>query len=163
MNDKNPKVYFEDFDSGPGGWVAWGQSHAAGPRPVQISQGAVISSSPWWVDYNHAPPGAGYLHITMFLCTSLSSYQNYRHVGGENRFLLGKYGTDFSGARLTLRLKGNIDLRGAQLLLLAQTRVHGLNVNQVLTAQPFQISGDWSAQTVILEPDASQWTSTTTL
>ena len=50
------KCYIEDFDRGPGGWWGW-ISNAQGPRPLEHAPGMVISRSPWWIDYNHAPPG----------------------------------------------------------------------------------------------------------
>ena len=49
--------YTETFDNGPGGWYGW-ISNAAGPKPLEIKDSCAISRSPWWIDYNHAPPGA---------------------------------------------------------------------------------------------------------
>ena len=33
---------------------------ADGERALAICDGVAVSRSPWWVDYNHAPPGGGY-------------------------------------------------------------------------------------------------------
>lgn len=152
------KTYFETFDDGPGGWLSW-ISNSVGAGRVEISNGVVISRSPWWVDYNHAPPGAGYLHLTMFLSTSQQSAfrDKYIQLGGKNRFIEGRYGTDFRNARVTIRLKGELELHGAQLLLLTQAKINGIWVNYVLTGQPFKITPVWSVQTVKLIPEESQW------
>ena len=54
------KTYTEDFDDGPGGWLKvvdnW---HVVASLPVH--DGAIWSYGPWWVDYNHAPPGGAWL------------------------------------------------------------------------------------------------------
>ena len=57
------QVYTETFDDGPGGWVADLQS------PLPVWDGVAYCHSPWSVDANHAPPGAGYLHLLMYLLT----------------------------------------------------------------------------------------------
>ena len=56
------KTYVETFEHGPGGWWGW-INNARGPKALEHRRGMVISRSPWWIDYNHAPPGAGYLHM----------------------------------------------------------------------------------------------------
>jgi hypothetical protein len=58
---------------------------------------------------------------------------------------------------VTARLKGKLDARGAQLVLLAQSRVGCININYVLTGQPFAVTEDWSEQTITLDPDPEQW------
>ena len=62
------KTYVEEFDENPGGWLKvvdnW---HVAAPLPVK--NGAIWCYGPWWVDYNHAPPGGGYLQLLMCLNT----------------------------------------------------------------------------------------------
>ncbi len=55
-------TYTETFDDGPAGWCGW-EDNVRGPRRLEWSPGTLTSRSPWWVDYNHAPLGAGYLHI----------------------------------------------------------------------------------------------------
>ena len=58
------KVFIETFDHGPCGWINWGSK---GPFAVEIHDSIALSRSPWWVDYNHGPPGAGYLHMPFML------------------------------------------------------------------------------------------------
>jgi hypothetical protein len=127
------------------------------------------------VDANHAPPGAGYLHLLMYLLTNAeaaAAFPSPQH--GTNRFVAGGYSTDLTGARLTVRLRGALDLTGplcnyhqpipcpdlggARLLLLAQARLPHTTANYVLTGQPFTITPEWSEQTVALVPDPRQWT-----
>ena len=144
--------YVETFDDGPGGWYGW-ISNAAGPKPLEIRDGCAISRSPWWIDYNHAPPGAGYLHLLYMLNTAGKAGEHQREVQGENRFVRGGYPTDFTHARMTLRLRGELEARGAQLLLLCQAvqavrEVGGICSGWLLTGQPFRVTPDWSEQTV---------------
>ena len=147
--------YVETFDRGPGGWFGWDQS---GFHAFELHDGAVVSHSPWWVDYNHAPPGAGYLHIVFGLHTKDGELA--RKVAGENRFVAGKYPTDFTNARITVRIKGDLDSRGAQLVLLAQaeTQPGRPRINSVLIAQPIRVTPEWSEQTITCVPDNGQWT-----
>lgn len=61
-------TYIEDFDRGPGGWMRVIDNHSpVGALPVR--DGVVRCQGPWWVDYNHAPPGGGYLQLLMCLVT----------------------------------------------------------------------------------------------
>ena len=50
-----------------------------------------------------------------------------------------------------------MDMRGTQLVLLAQAKVGTHNQNHVLTGQPIDVTEDWSEQTITLEPDEDQW------
>jgi len=95
----------------------------------------------------------------MCLATSAESQRRLgAEVGGANRFLAGKYGTDFRGARMTLRLRGELEARGAGLLLLVQGRVGSVYVNYVLTGQQFDVGREWTTQTIALAPVESEWT-----
>jgi hypothetical protein len=150
-------VYVETFDRGPGGWYA--DRHYALP----VWDGVAYCHSPWWVDANHAPPGAGYLHIVMWLYTTKNHYQAdtpytralpYR----GNPFAERGYSTNLTNARLTVRLRGEADLKGAHLLLLVQAKTDKTTANFVLSGQPFQVTRDWSGQTVVLRLDPNQWT-----
>ena len=141
------RIYSETFDDGPGGWFGW-ISNAAGPKPLEIRDGYALSRSPWWIDYNHAPPGAGYLHLLFMLNTRARASEHQREVEGENRFVAGRYPTNFSNARITLRLKGELEARGAQLVLLCQAVQGGICSGWLLAGQPFQITPDWSEQRV---------------
>ncbi len=57
-----------------------------------------------------------------------------------------------------MRLCGNVDAQGAQLVLLAQADVPGTRTNVVLSGQPLHVTQDWSEQTLRLVPDPTQWT-----
>ena len=166
------KIYTETFDDGPGGWIADLRS------PLPVWDGVGYCHSPWSVDANHAPPGAGYLHLLMYLITHagpLNPLDADRLRG--NRFVENGYSTDLTNAKLTVRLRGTMDLAGplcnnhipvplpdlggVQLLLLVQAQVDGppkTTTNFILTGQPFKVTPDWSEQTVHLIPDPKQWT-----
>jgi hypothetical protein len=146
------------------------------PVCPDIRQGVFHSRSPWAVDVNHAPPGAGYLHLLYILFLQYppgfapSAYSKVLERCTPNRFIQGGFPTDLRNAKLRARLKGEVNLRGAQLVLLAQGNVAKTAdgqpdwktpnyVAQMLTAQPFHITPDWSEQTITLVPDQKQWTS----
>ena len=69
MPRMSDRIYHEQFDNGRGGWYGW-ISNAGGPKPLEWLPGEVTSRSPWWIDYNHAPPGAGYMHMVFCLATA---------------------------------------------------------------------------------------------
>lgn len=148
--------YIETFDDGAGGWYGW-ISNAGGMKALEVRDSSAISRSPWWIDYNHAPPGAGYLHLLYMLNTRGKAGEHQREVHGENRFIQGGYSTDFTNARVTLRLKGELESKGAQLVLLVQAVQGGICSGWLLTGQPFRVTPDWSEQTVTAVPDPSQW------
>ena len=165
-------MYKETFDEGAGGWIADARS------PLPVWDGVAYCYSPWTVDANHAPPGAGYLHLLMYLLTDAKSVgTSDGYVGGRNRFVEEGHSRDLTNARITIRSRGTLDLAGplcnnhqplphpdaggVQMLLLAQAHVDGppeTTPNFILTGQPFEISQDWSEQTVRLVPDPEQWT-----
>ncbi|MXY93043.1 MAG: hypothetical protein F4047_05150 [Caldilineaceae bacterium SB0670_bin_27] len=150
-------TYRETFEVGAGGWIAWlgpGQ-----PAPAVIEEEALVTRSPWGIDSNHAPPGGGYLHLLFILYTAHqdSPGDSYAPLLGGNRFIDGGYPRDFRNARLTLRLKGNVDLQGAELRLHCQSRVGDKAINFVLTSQSFEVTPEWSEQTITLTPDPEQW------
>lgn len=142
--------YKETFDNGPGGWVA-NRYHR-----LTIFDGIAQLFGPWYLDSHHAPPGAGYLHMLMYLHTTQE--RTNEKIGGANRFTRGGYSRDLRNARFGLRLRGDMDMQGAQLVLLAQSRTPKTTANFVLTGQPFQVTPEWSNQTVTLAPDPKQWT-----
>ena len=149
--------YVETFDDGPGGWYGW-ISNAAGPKPLEMRDGCAISHSPWWIDYNHAPPGAGYLHLLYMLNTRGKAGEHQREVAGENRFIRDGFPSDFTNARVTLRLKGELEAKGTRLVLLCQAVQDGICSGWLLTGRPFRVTPDWSEQTVTAVPDPAQWT-----
>jgi len=149
--------YIETFDDGPGGYFGW-INNAQGPKALEYQPGVVTSRSPWWIDYNHAPPGAGYMNLLFMMYTRGPQGETYLEAGGRNTFIEGNYSTNFTDARFTLRLKGEMEMRNTQLLLLVQAVVGKRCSGWLLTGQPFQVTPDWSEQTVTLAPDESQWT-----
>jgi hypothetical protein len=151
------KSYCETFDDGPGGWFGW-IDNARGPKLLERGESCVISRSPWWIDYNHAPPGAGYMHLLFMLLTSGKPGEHQREVAGENRFINGGFGTDFTDAKLTVRLKGELIVHDAQLLLLCQGFHRETCTGWLLTGQPIAVTRDWSEQTITAVSDESNWT-----
>jgi hypothetical protein len=121
--------------------------------------GALISRSPWGIDSNHAPPGAGYLNLLFILFTAPQTDPGpaYAPLLANNRFIEGGYPTDFRNAKITVRLKGEVNLNGAQLLLHCQATVGDRAINFVLSGQPFVVMPEWTEQTVHLITDPDQW------
>ena len=151
-----PVKYREDFKNGPAGWWGWESNHE-GLRALERAKSAIVSRSPWWVDYNHAPPGAGYLHMVACLNTQGPFGDAMVDVAGRNAFVDGGFPTDFTNAKMTVRLKGELEARGAHMILLAQGRVGSMTSGWYLHGQPFKITRDWSEQTIHLRPKPSQW------
>lgn len=150
-------VYDEHFDQSPGGWWGW-VSNSGGPKPLEHRDSTITSRSPWWIDYNHAPPGAGYLHMLFSMLTRGPVGEYYKEVGGPNAYLDNKLTRDFTNARMTVRMKGEVELRGAQMALLVQSTVGQMTSAWVLTSDPLHITKDWSEQTITCVPDESKWT-----
>ena len=151
------KPYIESFDHGPGGWYA--DRYYALP----VWDGIAYSFSPWWVDANHAPPGAGYLHMLMWTYTDKRWYQGSdaytRKLPYKGaRFAEENYSRDLTNATLTVRLRGELDAKGAKLVFLVQAVTNKTTANMALTGQPFRVTEDWTRQSVILRPDSKQWT-----
>jgi len=84
--------------------------------------------------------------------------EHQRETAGPNRFIMDGHRTDFTHAQVTLRLKGELLTRGAQLHLLCQGVHEGICTGWLLTGQAFTVTPDWSEQTVICTPDEQQWT-----
>lgn len=150
-------LYSEHFDDDRGGWFGW-ISNSQGPKQLEHSPGVLTSRSPWWIDYNHAPPGAGYLHMLYCMYTKGPIGEHYKEVGGENRYLAGGFPQDFTNAQITLRLRGELEDRGASMVFLIQSSFEGLTSGWLLTGQPVHVTPDWSEQTIVATPDPTQWT-----
>src|SRR6185437_12329302 len=90
-------IYRHQFRDGPGGWLGWA-SNSAGAKALDIEAGAAISTSPWWIDYNHAPPGGGYLNILFALHTvhGPNFPEQFKNAGGMNTFVAGGFPLDFT-------------------------------------------------------------------
>lgn len=156
-----PHIYRESFDGGPGGWMRCEGNGDNGACALEIMEGAAVSRSPWWIDYNHAPPGAGYLHLLYVLHTRWPKNfpaQFKDACGGRNRFVEGNFPLDFTNAEITVRIRGELETRGAKLVFLAQAWVGDKIVGQLLTGQPLEVSPEWTTQTIHLVPDQNQWT-----
>ncbi len=151
------RTYIEKFENGPAGWLGWDRT---GATRLEIQDGVAVSRSPWWVDYNHAPPGGGYLHILFCLMTASAGANRpeVRAVAEENRYVAQGFCADMTDARLTLCLKGTVTRRQEVLVLLVQGKVEGKMINSVLSAQPLEITPEFTEQTVHLVPDEGQWT-----
>src|SRR6185436_10413737 len=119
-------------------------SNAGGPRALEPRDSYVTSRSPWWIDYNHAPPGAGYLHLPFMLNTRGKAGEHHREVAGENKFIAGGFPTDFTNAKVTLRLRGELEERGSKLVLLIQAVQGGICSGWLLTGQPFNITPEFT-------------------
>lgn len=145
--------YVEDFDHGAGGWLANRYDL------LPIFDGAAYCFGPWYLDSHHAPPGAGYLHMLMYLYTSEKNVGPERrsHLEG-NRFIGQNKSTDLTNARLSVRLRGEVDLQGARLLLLVQGKTPKTTANFVLSGQPLRVEHEWTEQTLTLTPEPKQWT-----
>ena len=151
--DRTP--YIETFDNGPGGWCAWG----TGSHLPELNEGAFVTRSPWRVDPNHCAPGAGYLHLLAYLCTHPTYYTDEMAAEvGVNRFLAEDKDRNLTNARMTVRLRGDVDLKGAKLTLWVQADVGDTRPNFALTGQSLAITHDWSEQTLLLSADPAQWT-----
>lgn len=151
-------LYTETFDDGPGGWGSW-SSNSKGPKALQVKNSAIISRSPWWIDYNHAPPGGGYMHLLFALRTTGVQGEHEREVNGANRFVAGNHSTDFAGAKITFRLAGELITHNAELVLLIQGCVDDLVVPWLLIGQPLRVEKEWTVQTIHLTDDPTQWKS----
>lgn len=151
------KTYLETFDHGPGGWWGW-LGNEKGYKPLECKDGTVTSRSPWWIDYNHAPPGAGYLHMVMCLNTKGPFGEHIKEVAGPNGFVASGCPRNFTQANMTVRMKGELIENGAKLLLLVQAAGNDAISGWLLHGQPFHVTKDWSEQTITLVPDEKQWT-----
>ena len=153
----NKKEYVETFEDGPGGWYAW-ISNFEGPKSLAYEKSIVTARSPWWIDYNHAPPGVGYMHMLACLSTYGPETEAIKEAGGPSRFIAGGYPTDFKNAKMTVRLKGELLKHDAELVVLVQGGVEGICSGWLLTGQPLQVSEQWAEQTLTFVSDTSQWT-----
>jgi hypothetical protein len=150
-------IYLETFDDGPAGWWGFGGNHV-GLKPLPWQKGQVTAQSPWWVDYNHAPPGAGYLHMLFCLNTRGPFSDHHREVAGDNAFARRRLPLDFRDARITVRTRGELEARGAQVLLLLQGRIDELISGWLLTGDPIAIGPEWREQTIFASGDERKWT-----
>ena len=151
--DRTP--YIETFDNGSGGWCAWG----TGSHLPELKNGAFVTRGPWRVDPNHSAPGAGYLHLLAYLYTHPAFYTDEIAAEvGVNRFLADGKDRNLTNARMTVKLRGDVDLKGGKLTLWVQADVGDTRPNFALTGQSLTLTKDWSEQTLLLSDDPCQWT-----
>ena len=76
----------------------------------------------------------------MCLVTKGPSGESIREAAGENRFVKAGYPTDFTNARITLRLRGELEAAGTKFSVLIQGSMDGLVSGWVLTGQTFEVT-----------------------
>ena len=76
-----------------------------------------------------------------------------------NRLVRDGFPSDFTDVRLSLRLRGELDLRGAQVFFQIWGDVDGISSGYTLISQPINVTKDWSTQTIVCNPDPTQWLS----
>lgn len=152
------RSYVEDFDDGPGGWMRVVDNHSM-PGALPVANGVVRCQGPWWVDYNHAPPGAGYLQLLMAIATRGAPGEALREVAGDNRFITGGFPTNFADAEITVRCRGELEAAGTGFHVLLQGTRDGVTSGWVLSGQPIAVNPEWTETTVTCVPDQRQWTS----
>ncbi|MDF1746327.1 MAG: hypothetical protein P1V19_21710, partial [Gimesia sp.] len=136
------------------------QDNFSGPMQLEYKNQTIASYGPWWIDYNHAPPhGAGYLSLLCGIVTRGPLNEALKESGGFNRFINENHSTNFTNAEFQIRLRGELLLQGAQLVLLVQSQQDGICSGWLLTGQPIEVKEDWTEQTLHLTPDVRQWTS----
>jgi len=99
----------------------------------------------------------------MWLYTDKKRYQdNDEYTRGlpylGSRFADQGFSRNLTNARLKVRLRGDVDLKGSQMVFVVQAKTDKSTANFVLTGQPFKITHDWSEKTAVLAPDPKQWT-----
>jgi hypothetical protein len=151
-------TYCETFDDAPGGWYGFRDGPGQDMQAIEWVPGQLTSRSPWWIDYNHAPPGAGYFHMLFVLNTFGPQTEAANDAGGANRFITGRFPIDFTGARITTRSRGELHAQGANMCVLLQGTVDGITSGWVQTGDTFSVTENWSEQTVTLDPDPAGWT-----
>ena len=168
--------FVEDFSESQAGFYGW-RGNQEGAKQLEYlpneDGGAVLSRSPWWIDYNHAPApngkgaGAGYLHMVYtYHLRGDSMGESYAEHGvgpgaaeNTNAFIKGKYPTDWRNAQLTVRLRGEVErTNGVSLCLLIQSVVDGICSGYILTSQPIPITPQYSETTITCFNDPSKWT-----
>lgn len=150
--------YIEEFDQGPGGWLKVVDNWHV-PAPLPVHDGALWCYGPWWVDYNHAPPGGGYLQLLACLATRGPVGEVAREVGGTNQFVADKFPCNFTDATISLRLKGELEPADSKMYLLVQGMQEGVCSGWVLTGQPIEVKKEYSETRLKAVADERKWTS----
>ena len=75
-----------------------------------------------------------------------------------NALVKENFPSDFTDVTITFRLRGELDLRGAQVYFQIWGTVDGISSGYTLTGQPITVTSEWSEQTIRCAPDPEQWT-----
>lgn len=149
MNESATRPYVETFDDGPGGWAAWLRQKVN--VPLEITDGVARFALPIGVDVYHAPH---YLSLLTYLHTRDDRVTD---LGRPNRFVDEGFSRNLTDVTVTIRVRGEVQLRGAQLTVLVQADTNGTRPNYLLVGQHFTVSPEWSTQQVNLVADPAQW------
>lgn len=176
VQDVRVRMINTSFDDEPCSlWTTYaardGDFSLAEIKPLDIGiepdgNGYAISSSPWWIDPNHAFPGAGYLNLI-----AVAYYEGWFGVDGAVRnFHLGNgKPLDMSNALVKVRYRAPMLTLAPESTLVFWFQTRALDpvsdafeyVNYALTSQPLPIvAGDFSWQEVelLLSSDSESWT-----
>ena len=88
------RTHFESFDKGCGGWLS-----DRGYR-LNVWDGVAYCYGPWYLDCWHAPPGAGYLHLVMWIHTHPGRLHEYYPGYPGNEFVKQKQSTSSEERRV---------------------------------------------------------------
>jgi hypothetical protein len=94
----------------------------------------------------------------MYFNTRMPAGEVAREVAGPNRFANDKYPTDFTNAKIKVRIRGELEPAGANVCVLVQGMQDGICSGWVLHGQPIRVQPEYTETTVICKPDESQWT-----
>lgn len=107
-------------------WKSWrGQNACTIVAPVE--NGMMILQSPWWLDNNHAPPGAGFLNLLA-----------YTYMGKPERPADPSSALDLTNGLFVASLQtDDLNLRGSQVLFWFQVlSPNGKSTNYALSGSP---------------------------
>ena len=126
-------------------WQSW-QGKFACTSFVPIRDGEVILNSPWWLDNNHAPPGAGYLNLLFYNYIDTIFSGNKKSLNLEDRTLY-----------LKLR-SSNLDLKQSKIFFWFQTKaINGKYINFVYTKVPIHLDEKMKTLEIKFTSNASDW------
>ena len=151
---QNREALRRELRERPGGLAGQPVRAAADPRRRGLLLQPLVSRQP------SRPPGSRlypHAHVSLYARRTWSAPTGKGHLQG-NRFIEQNKSTDLTNARLSVRLRGDIDLQGANLVLLIQGKTPKTMANFVLSGQPLRVEREWTEQTIVLSPDPKQWT-----
>ena len=135
-------------------WTSW-LSLTACTIDVPVAGDRMVLESPWWLDPNHAPPGAGYLGLVTW------TYLD----GGPDETTFGVPALDLRDVTLRVALRAeNLDLKGSHLNFWFQTTMpDGRFANFVYQRAPIERhlpanGSDLELVEITLSGDPDAWT-----